>query len=100
MAPAQIFIKLVRWILEPHLHLSPHSTLQVIRDFPPILICDRHVLPEYAGALVAEVADHSFWLQGLSMWPYLVYGMHLDVNLVPPVLAPLLATTHCTGCFG
>ena len=26
------------------------------------------------------------------MWPNLTYGMHLAVNLVPPVLAPLLLT--------
>ena len=99
MAPAQIFIKLVWWVLEPPLHLSPHSTLQVIRHFPPIRISDLHVLPDYTGALVAERADDSFWFQGLSMWPYPVYGMHLVVNLVPPMLSPLLATTLGRLCF-
>ena len=100
MALAHIFIKLVLYVYKPPLHLSLDDTLQVCRDFPPIRICDRHVLPNYTGALVAEDADDFFWLQGLSMWPYLVYGMHLDVNLVPPVLAPLLATALGTSRFG
>ena len=91
---AQIFIKLVLWVPEPPLHLSPHGTLQVIRDFPPIRTCDRHVLPNYIGALVAEEADDTI------LWPYLVYAMHLAVNLVPAVLAPLLSTTLATGHFG
>ena len=60
MALAHIFIKLVLWVLEPPLHLSPHGTLQVIQHFPPISISDRHVLPDYTGALVAERADDSF----------------------------------------
>ena len=97
MALAQIFIKLVLWVYKPPLYHSPHDTLQVCWDFPPFRICDRHVLPNYTGALVAEDADDFFWLQGLSMWPNLAYDMHLAVNLVPPVLAPLLLTTLGTG---
>jgi len=47
------------------------------------------MLLDYIGALVAEGADDTLWLQGLSMWPYLVHGMHVLAHLAPPVLAPL-----------
>ena len=32
--------------------------------------------------------------------PYLLYGMHLSMNLVPPMLAPLLVAALVTGHFG
>ena len=85
-----VFIIALRWIRELPLHLSPHITLDVLGDFPLISICDRHLLPDYTGALVAEGAHDGSWLQGLLFWPYLVYCMHfLLANLVPLMLATL-----------
>jgi hypothetical protein len=57
MALALLFIVSLHWIREPPLHLSPHCTLDVLRDFPLIIICDRHLIPDYIGTLVAEDAD-------------------------------------------
>jgi hypothetical protein len=61
-------------------------------------MCDRHLPPDCTGALVAEDTKDGCWLQGLSLWPHLVYHMHIIVLLVPPVLAPSqlwLATGRC-----
>ena len=77
MPHALVFIIAVRWIREPPLHLSPHISLDVLRDFPPIIICYRHLLPDYTGTLVAEGANDDSWLQGLSFRPYLVYQMRV-----------------------
>ena len=90
MPHALVFIIALRWIREPPLHISPHISLDVLGDFPLLIICYRHLLPDYTGTLVAEGADDGSCLQGLSFWPYLMYHMHfLLTNLMPPVLAPL-----------
>src|SRR5579859_360549 len=97
MLLAELLIKLILWIVEPGHHGNPHSLLEFHRDVPPVFVCDRHFLLGYTSHLVAEGADDSFWLQGLSIWPYLQYLMHLFADLVPPMLAPLQVWLLTTG---
>jgi hypothetical protein len=90
MPNALIFIIALHWICELPLHFSPHISFDVLGDFPLIIICYGHLLPNYTGTLVAKGADDDSWLQGLFFRPNLVYHMcFLLANLMLPVLAPL-----------